>query len=275
MLPRPMNEAVIAEFDTIVEVATALRPIMVAAHIVLRNLNELQKFAREHQKASSITQLKFDVGWAIQFKIDACRHMLNILSSFRAFLDHCDSYLCENYGKNSKERVRFKTETSRQYDTSNAYRFLSKLRNYAQHSSLPISHVNVSVKLNHPEKSFATELQLRLDRDTLLSWDRWGAITEEVSKMDKSIEILPIFEEMDKSVNELAATIFSERADELLRCQDYLERVSAILKAPEGAILVVWVGDHKSDGTPPGHTELFPVDELRLINEAMGSVLQV
>lgn len=100
---------------------------------------------------------------------------LNWLLAFRAYLDHKHAQLSRRYGSTSGELARFDVATSDAYDSSFAYRFCYRLRNYAQHVGFPPLEVTirqVDVRPGTVEKW----AMLELDRDALLDqYDGWGA----------------------------------------------------------------------------------------------------
>ena len=91
-------------------------------------------------------------------------HILNILGTFRAFLDHTNYSLSKKYGDKSSEIKQWEEMQSRLYDTVFAYRFIYKLRNYCQHVGMP----PLQIKTYKSAENRSQKYHLLLDRDSLL-----------------------------------------------------------------------------------------------------------
>jgi hypothetical protein len=106
---------------------------------------------------------------------EANRKLLNFLSAARTFLDHTEAHLKRLYGDGSEEAQRFLTATSEAYDRTFAYRFLYKLRNYAQHCGLPLRYVDHRARRPAGGGDFAHEYRVYFDAQALLDdYDSWG-----------------------------------------------------------------------------------------------------
>ena len=62
--------------------------------------------------------------------------------AFRVYLKHWEVYLKRE--KDENHLSEFKRLTSKEYDSSQSYRFAESMRNYIEHCQFPISHMNVS-----------------------------------------------------------------------------------------------------------------------------------
>ncbi|GAA4456881.1 hypothetical protein [Rurimicrobium arvi] len=120
----------------------------------------------------------FDLGFIY---LDSNRMVLNFLSSIRTYLDHTETRLKRKYGEVSSEFQLFKNVTSQCFDSSFAYRFLSKLRNYAQHCGLPAGSISLT------SDEHGNTFTLLLERDNLLAnFDSWGKTVKEDLKQQKN-----------------------------------------------------------------------------------------
>jgi hypothetical protein len=112
---------------------------------------------------------------------NANRLILNLLSSGRTLTDHQETYLKKEYGKESNEAIRYKTFTSKIFDSFFEYRFIYKLRNYAQHCGFPISHLKFETKneRQNQKRNIYARLNPLFNRDELLKkYDGWGQIVK-------------------------------------------------------------------------------------------------
>lgn len=142
--------------------------------------------------------------------IDINRIVLNLLSSIRTYLDHNETNLKRNFGKESIEFKMFKKLTSECFNNYFSYRFLSKLRNYSQHCGLPTGSMSIvnNVKGN--------TLRLSFVRDELLeSFESWGSIVKpDLQKQSKEFDIIPLLQEkveLLKNINENISLMLSKK----------------------------------------------------------------
>lgn len=168
--------------------------------------------------------------------IDLNRMVLNLLSSIRTYLDHTETILKRKYGAPSLEYKQFQEMTSRGFDDSFAYRFLTKLRNYAQHCGLPSG----SIQHNHSEEGHF--LSLLLERDSLLAnFNSWGAtVKEDLLRQPERIDLLPLIDEKVSLLQEIHDRCINEEYGKLKI--DAIELLSLIAEVSElgtGAAILV------------------------------------
>ncbi|MDB5152302.1 MAG: hypothetical protein JWR54_1053 [Mucilaginibacter sp.] len=131
---------------------------------------------------------RMDMNRLTEIHLDLNRLVLNLLSSVRTYLDHTETRLKRMA---PSESAAFKTLTAEAFDQHFAYRFLSKLRNYAQHCGLPAGSVTVQ-----SEKKRRT-LSLKLVSAALLeNFDGWGAVVKaDLRGCPEEFDILPLLAE--------------------------------------------------------------------------------
>lgn len=158
---------------------------------------------------------------------NANRLFLNFLSSGRTFLDHSETYLKRKYGKKSSEFLKFKKETNNQYDSSFEYRFVYKLRNYAQHCGLPINNIIYSLDNEIQEKKYKRKINLSpiFDKEKLLkTYKDWGVkLKDDLKKKPSEIPVTSVLREYYKSMEVLNKTILKIEEESLQTSIEYLE----------------------------------------------------
>lgn len=95
------------------------------------------------------------------------RLVLNLLASMRMYIDHVETTISRRHGKESPQFAAFKRVAGEVYDREFAYRFISQLRNYAQHCGLPIDIFEVSSALQ-PDGTVRVQLEFGTHRDAIL-----------------------------------------------------------------------------------------------------------
>lgn len=81
------------------------------------------------------------------------RHLANMLSATRMYVDHVPQHLNAIFGANSAECKAFTQATNQEYDVVLGYRLLYALRNHAQHSDFPVHSLSYGINwINHTGK---------------------------------------------------------------------------------------------------------------------------
>ncbi len=126
----------------------------------------------------------------------ANRRFLNYLASFRFFLDHTETRLARSYRKDPSVRGAFAVATTTAFDRTFAYRFLYKLRNYAQHCGVPIGHVKIDTVAAEPHAAVVQRMAaLSLDVPELLEqFDKWGPVEKDLRAGPQLLDIALLLE---------------------------------------------------------------------------------
>ncbi len=139
--------------------------------------------------------------------------VLNILGSFRAFLDHSDYALPKVFGENSSEVAEWELRQSEVYDSYFAYRFMYKFRNYCQHVGMPPIQFSFSQSEQHEGEKF----EMSLMKSTLLEersvWNqKIVADLENAPERIAFAELLELWSESFRKLSEFLLKIKSKRA---------------------------------------------------------------
>ena len=156
------------------------------------------------------------------------RHIMNLLTAVRTFLDHTERNLTHRHGKDSQQFQAFKKATAEAYDSSFAYRFLYKLRNYVQHCGMPIGKISINTRLGEETPpSMSQSLEVAFSRDGLLSnFDSWGTqIKSELASLPAYFPIRPYITEMMTQVEKLQLSQILARCPKLIESFQYLDRL--------------------------------------------------
>jgi hypothetical protein len=147
------------------------------------------------------------------------RQLLNWLSSVRTYLDHMELSIKRCHGENSAIWRNFRAACSEAYDGNFSYRFIYRLRNYAQHSGLPAHTVQFNTAPSPTDPSRPEhEMFVACHRDNLLEeFDGWGApLREELARQLLEIELRPHVDTMMTLLEQINMT--------------YIRGVSALLR---------------------------------------------
>lgn len=158
---------------------------------------------------------------------NANRLFLNFLSSGRTFLDHTETYLKRKYGSQSNEYLIFQSETNKIYDNSFEYRFMYKLRNYAQHCGLPINNITYSINNDFQGDKYVRNINLNPTFDLIkLSNDfkKWGSTLKEDFKLKPNeISVTSVLKEYYRNIEVLSNKVLIIEKKSLQESIEYLE----------------------------------------------------
>ncbi|WP_338816811.1 hypothetical protein [Bacillus subtilis] len=150
---------------------------------MVKNGEELENFLEEIKNKDSS-----QIGNPDYVIFESNRLLMNYLSMFRSYVDHISCSLSKIFDSNTKEQfVKF---THRVYDNRFEYRFLSRLRNFAQHFGVPINSLISNQYGNH----------VAIDRDNLLIYEGWSSVKEEIKKMEEIIPVQSIAYRMNETI---------------------------------------------------------------------------
>jgi hypothetical protein len=176
----------------------------------------LEGYAKFHQVNPNFS---FQIVHEMIVRVNAA--LLNFLGAMRTFLDHTETRLKRRYGNESIEVSTFKANASRAYDNSFAYRFLYKLRNFAQHCGMPMGYIQANATITDPQsKTTENRIDFLIDRDQILrAFDQWSApLREEIVAQPDRFHVAPLVNEMMEHLRAIhTATVRCEIGD--IRCQ--------------------------------------------------------
>lgn len=174
------------------------------------------------------------------------RGLLNLLSSMRTFLDHSEFNLKKRYGDESEQFKHFKKACSAAYDGDFSYRFIYRLRNYAQHCALPLGRLEIGSKLNEMTEIPFHYLKVFFDRDQLLnSFDDWGnQLESELKGMPAFFEINPHVDVMMQDLGAIHETLLIDHMSDLL---EDATRIRMILEPTKGKTGTPCILVHEGD----------------------------
>lgn len=198
------------------------------------NLKDYFDFIDDWTKVPAY-KMNFGISTNIHFVMNANKLILNTLMSFKLFIDNAEMFLKRKYGKDSKEATDFILLTNNLFDSSFAYRFLSKLRNYSVHLGFPLEVVLFHIDYNNdsPEKS-EHSAKLILNIEKLLKEKKlFGArIHTELQNQKEELDLIPLIREISHHIMELQKYIYSLQKVELT---DSIENIE------------MFVGNHKTE----------------------------
>lgn len=192
----------------------------------------LEHCLQDHAAYASPNDIRFS-----RMVLEVNRRILNFLSSMRTFLDHWETSLNRRYGQQSDQFKRFKVATSRAYDGSFSYRFLYRLRNYAQHCGMPVGSLNMSASAPSPGSTeIDRQMTMNFNRDTLLEFDGWGAqVKAELTAMPTRFDVTPHVRRVMDYLKEINLVLITIRLANVLPSAQFIWKLARDASALSGA----------------------------------------
>jgi hypothetical protein len=113
--------------------------------IIISNFLELEREATNASISEMVrNQIEykdfFDVRLALNIRL------VNLLTSVRLYTDQLSSHICSCSPHKENAKTEIKELFSTEYDSSFDYRFMEALRNYVQHSGIPVHRISTGSK---------------------------------------------------------------------------------------------------------------------------------
>ncbi|QIW79941.1 hypothetical protein [Bacillus tequilensis] len=156
--------------------------------LIVRNGEELEKFLETFKDKNPTPATLGNPG---NILFEANRLLMNYLSMVRTYNDLIPSALSKTL--NSDVKKGFEKILSKMYDDFFEFRFLIRLRNYAQHFNIPFTSIIPGYD----------GLQVAINQRELLKYSGWSAVKEEIEEMEESIVIDGFAQTMNKIMKEV------------------------------------------------------------------------
>ncbi|MDG4950781.1 hypothetical protein NLM59_07580 [Weeksellaceae bacterium KMM 9724] len=160
--------------------------------------------------------------------IQSNRRLFNFLGSFFSYVDHTKTYLSRKFGKDSKELLEFKKETSFHFDYTFGYRFFCKLRDYTIHCGMPMGNISATATRNEKRKVYENSVTLKFGRNELLQkfpTKKWGNIVgPELEKKEEFFSVSNLvydtmlcIQNLNEKLVEFNKTLIDEATENILK----------------------------------------------------------
>jgi hypothetical protein len=209
----------------------------------------------ENYEAKIKTDSSLKSSREMMIELNLC--ILNFLTVFRAFLDHHETRIKHEYGRESQESLQLKKYCSSEFDNNPAYRFFYKYRDYCQHCGMPISSINTRlIQTDNGEEK--TVLDILICKEELLKGDYWGKIVKkDIEAHDGDFNFKKLLLEFDGSIQNIHKGIMGIKKDRLFNAFKML--LSYIYRPEIGIISIGIITAQNLEEYKKGKVKIRPV----------------
>lgn len=251
IVDRVLDEENWTEFCAMTRVVEWLRPFMIDFLALQSDFDSA--FAVEDEVGAILTgvlaQSMISIPVGVEANARAQQLVGNFLGAASAFRDRAATRLSREFGRDSPESRALKSETSRMFDASFAYRSMYALRNYAQHHEVPISFVPINAARS-ADGTMTCQIALHLDPAALITSGITNAnLRAELAKIDgKLLMLRDLLAEFMTAHRSIMATILDIYETGLGQMAHYAAALHRILEIPADVVPVVWEGCDPAEG---------------------------
>jgi hypothetical protein len=167
------------------------------------------------------------------------RIILELMSTFKAFLDHWETLLKRTYGKDSSNVKIFKALANEEYDNHFSYRFIYELQNYIRHVSMP----NLSFSSSLTEENTIKNHLFFNKNELLANYSKWKSIIKkDLALLPETFDFIPLIDDLYESVKRINITVINFKniedlylsSIELLKLNSYKPQKNCAIVIIEG-----------------------------------------
>jgi hypothetical protein len=186
-----------------------------------------------------------------------------------------EASLKRRYGEKSSNVQKFKQACGDAYDSCLSYRFLYKLRNYAQHCGMPISEVYLETRRSAEDagQPYST-LTVGIRRDAILRDYKWGSLRDDIANLPEFIEINAHIEQLMSRIQTINLIVAQDEFAALFPHAVFIKTLIDKIPQDEDGIPCVFgvtFNNEGSQGEMVGISEMqpdaIPVDLIKAIVE--------
>lgn len=206
------------------------------------NVDSFEKYlASDHSKLiapRNLSEIEREVA-----KIQLNRIFLNLLTSFRSFIDHAETSIAR---QDAKLMAAFKSAQATEYDSNDHYRLFWELRNFSQHCALPISGYKIDIVKSQNGLRFKTQLIPIINSKHLLkNWDKWKPKVREWLDSNTEISAKDLVHSVKECVFRIQNSFLGRDTASIKSAHDYLTEFKSKLKLQERSVELYLVEDGK------------------------------
>lgn len=209
---------------------------------VARNMGE---FVRSFVEGAALfmRQRTFARGELSDLTSDYSRLLVNLLSMFRIFLEHSETVLVRQFGKDSQELDEWRSATAREWDGVFAYRFIYALRNYCLHIGMPPLQVSYSSSANDDSISCELNIQVKVLLEESTCWK--AKLLEDLKAQTGDIPVMQTLDDWSRAFWRVARAVMDVQRRTALPAAQKILRYREQLNVPaeDGELCAIWLPD--------------------------------
>ncbi|VVB94711.1 Uncharacterised protein [uncultured archaeon] len=231
---RELNHAEYEEYERAITCLTDFSGELQLFTIAYMNYKDYENILNQYfEEFTNIPSMSFSRIERMNLNIN--RYIMNFLSSIRSYLDLSETNLKKKNEKDSQRVRLFECACSNAYDNHFSYRFLSKMRNYAQHFGMPVGEISLQKSLIPGSNDVHHSFKVEFVRDELLRYDKWGLpLKSEIQRLPPTFEITPHITIMMECIEAINFILIKDDLPEMIKSAEYVKHLITEIKDSSG-----------------------------------------
>lgn len=255
------------ELDRYIRVIFKIQPILISYESLIISHNELiqtiEKYKEQFLKGGVPNSFYMD--FVVSYLVESVQKATNFLSSATSFLSTSQVKLRRDFGERSREYIEWNTCRNTLRKNSFSYRLLYELRNYSQHSNIPISTAHIRLENMAVGTPAASAILYLSKKELLNSGYNWKSLGKEIQCLEDKINIIPFIEEYLSIVKILTYEYLCVYKNEILDCHQYMHALKRVLSFPENSVSVIFIGETLPGQPVPNKIEYIPFNQFKWV----------
>jgi hypothetical protein len=222
-----------------------------SGHVMYRNAEELARHADQFMR--SRRPFAHDANDQIEeFEKELVRFLHNYLTSVYSLIESQRVVMRHSWGDQSEFETGAYTEHRKASFETGEAEFMTELRNYCTHRSVPVPHVSSTLTGGAGRPSLIIN-RLTLDRDELLKWKKWTVPAKEYLRAkEERFDLGPVIQSYVNTAAAFFNWFVSEINERNAEIKDaYMKAAEAYAKWHEDQMGMNTEGYRKLFGPPP------------------------
>ncbi|MCO1336739.1 hypothetical protein MO867_20640 [Microbulbifer sp. OS29] len=247
-----------------------VQPILISYESVELSYNELGEVISKCHRLidESDTPDATNVDNLLSYLVEATQKATNFLSSATSFLCCASASIRREFGEKSDIFLEWDNYRKGLHSQNLSYRFLYEMRNYSQHSYLPIDNVEIKVdNIVLGEKTVSNKLELNKGKllDSGYNWSE--NLKRDICTLEGKIDIFPMITEYVNIIRKISFKYLDIYKLDLENCFSYMQSLGRVFQFPSNSTPVIYIGETPEGNPVPGNMEFIPYPQFKWVSK--------
>lgn len=262
---KDFNNEYYNELNSNLDIIFKVQPILISYESIELSYKELGEVISKYRRLldeSDPPDAKIAAN-LLSYLVEATQKTTNFLSSATSFLCYASASIRREFGETSDVFLEWDKYRKDLHSQNLSYRFLYEMRNYSQHSYLPIN--NIEIKIDNivlGEKIVSNRLELNKEKllDSGYKWSK--SLSSDIRTLEEKIDIFPMITEYVDIIRKISFKYLDIYKLDLENCFSYMQSLGRAFQFPSNSAPVIYIGETPEDNPVPDNMEFIPYSQL-------------